>query len=496
MKRKITLLNIISSIILQIANILSAFIIPKIILTYFGSNINGLVSSLSQFLNYITLVEGGITGVITASLYKPLIEKDKDKISSIVVTANSFFKKIGIVYIIYSILLAIIYPIVINKSFDFFYVFSLTLIMSINLLIQYMFSLTYRTLLNADKKVYIVSLTQTAIIISNIVLSFISVKIMPSIHILKLINGLLFIIQPLVFNSLVKRYYTINTNAEKDDKLIKNRWDGFAINVAAFIHFSTDVTILTLFTNLSTVSIYSVYTLVTNGLRSIINSISSAITPTVGHAYAKGNLNELNTKFDLNEFIIFILVFYLFTIAGLLITPFVMIYTKNVHDANYNQFIFGILLVLSEAIYLIKFPHLNLAYSANKFKDITMPAFIEAIINISVSIILVKKLGINGVAIGTIISMIYRMIFHINYTKKLIKNRSRIIFYKKFIIFTLTTLIGLIVCYYTIPLAQFNIASWLIHAIIYMVLFGLLYFVMCILFFKKELKFLKEYLMH
>ena len=72
-KNKITLLNIVATLIMQIVSVISALIVPRLILETFGSNANGLVSSISQFLNYITLVEGGITGVISANLYKPLV---------------------------------------------------------------------------------------------------------------------------------------------------------------------------------------------------------------------------------------------------------------------------------------------------------------------------------------------------------------------------------------------------------------------------------------
>ena len=71
LKGKITLINILANLVLQLANILTWFIIPKIILSYFGSSVNGLVSSITQFLSYIGLIEGGLTGVVTASLYKP-----------------------------------------------------------------------------------------------------------------------------------------------------------------------------------------------------------------------------------------------------------------------------------------------------------------------------------------------------------------------------------------------------------------------------------------
>ena len=83
MKNKITLLNMISSFILQICTILSGFIVPKIILLYFGSDVNGLISSLNQFLNYIALLEGGVTGVVAANVYKPLVSGDIDKLSSV-----------------------------------------------------------------------------------------------------------------------------------------------------------------------------------------------------------------------------------------------------------------------------------------------------------------------------------------------------------------------------------------------------------------------------
>ena len=71
-----------TGLILQMFTILSGFILPKIILTSFGSEVNGLVSSLNQFLSYISLVEGGITGVVMANLYKPIVEKDEQKISA------------------------------------------------------------------------------------------------------------------------------------------------------------------------------------------------------------------------------------------------------------------------------------------------------------------------------------------------------------------------------------------------------------------------------
>ena len=494
MKSKVTLINIISSLTLQVVTVISGFIIPKIILTNFGSSVNGLVSSLNQFLSYITLIEGGITGVVLANLYKPLVDHDNKKISAVLVTAKKFFNKIGYLFIAYSIGVAVVYPILSKEGFSWSFVASLTVVLSLNLLIQYLFSLSFRVLLQADKKLYVISFTQIVITVCNIACAFFSVKIYPSIHLLKLLTGLLYIIQPLVYGYFVKKHYSINWGTEPDDNLLKERWNGFAINCAAFIHNSTDITILTIFTNLATVSIYGVYTLVTNGLNGLFAAVFRAIAPTVGQAYAKGDEHELNKKLDLFEFITFISGYFCFTLSGLLITPFVQLYTNGITDVDYIQPIFGVLIVMAEGLYLIKEPHLDLSYSANKFKELSVPAFVEAGINILVSIILVHKLGLIGVAIGTIAGMTYRMAYQIYFTTKIVKNRKQWIFYKKLLAFSFVTLIGVAICHF-VPLTEITVWNWVLHAFIYALIFGVLYLILSLLLFKKDVRYLKEYIL-
>lgn len=489
LKSNITLVNSLSSLLLQLLTIISGFIIPKLTLNTFGSEVNGLVSSLTQFLSYINLLEGGVTGVITASLYKPIVNKDEEKISSIMKTTNKFYSKISIIFIIYSLLLAVIYPIVFNNSFNYLYVFSLTLILSITLFIQFMFSLCLRTLLIANKRVYIVSFVQIIILIINVLLFYIIIKVYPNIHILKLVTGLVYVIQPIIFSRVVNKYFKIDKNVKDDKKLLKSRWDGFGINVAAFIHNGTDVAILTILTNLKKVSVYSVYALVTTGIKKIIISISQGITPTIGNIYASDNKEELNRKFEIYEFVMFVLVFFFFAVGGLLITPFVLLYTKNITDVSYNEPLMGYILMLAEGMYCIREPYVSLAYSANKFKEIKWPAYIEAIINIVLSVILVFKFGLIGVAIGTLVAMTYRTLFHVHYFKNNVINRSPIHFYKKLFMFGLSTIIGIIICILFIPIKANSIINWIICATIYSILFGALYLIVSLLFYKEDINY-------
>ncbi|MBQ0070444.1 MAG: hypothetical protein KBS81_01070, partial [Spirochaetales bacterium] len=289
MKSRVTLLNMVSGLVLQFFITISGFILPRLILDNFGSDANGLISSLTQFLSYITLVEGGITGVITASLYKPLVEGNNSQISSVVLASRRFFSKIGLLFALYTVGVAVVYPLVFQTGFSFTYVFTLTLILSMTLEIQYMFSLTLKTLLQADKKMYISSLSSTVVVILTILLVYLSVYIYPSVHVMKFISGILYLLPPIVFSRYVKKHYAIDWNAKPDDNLIANRWNGFAINFAFFIHSSTDISVLTIFTDLLQVSVYSVHYLVSNGLKQIVSAGLTGIAATVGQAYAKGD---------------------------------------------------------------------------------------------------------------------------------------------------------------------------------------------------------------
>ena len=492
-KNKITFLNVVSNLFLQFVTILSGFIIPKIILNYFGSEVNGLVSSLNQLLNYVSLLEGGVTSVVMANLYKPLYDNDTNKISSIINTADSFYKKVSYIFVIYTFILALIYPIITSTSFSFTYIFCLTIILSFSLFIQYCFSLSLKCLLNSDKKVYIVSITQSIIIVINILISIVIVRLYPSIHLLKLFTSLLFLIQPIIFHYYVNKYYKLDKSADIDSKLLSSRWDGFSINIAYFVHANTDITILTFLTNLSTVSVYSVYSLVTGGLRQIVTAISNGISPSIGRLYAKGNNKELNEKFDIYEHIIFVLVFFLFSVGMLLITPFVSIYTNNIKDANYNQLLFGYIIILAEGLYVLRSPYVQLAYSANKFKDMKVHAYIEAFLNISISLLLVKALGLLGVAIGTLVAMLYRTIYQVIYLQNNILNRSFLIFVKKAFIFILFYLIGFIFCKNIYIVSEYNITTWLISAFIYSFIMLIISLFISFVFYRKETFYIISY---
>ena len=239
--------NIFISLLLQIVTIISGFLTPKIILSYFGSETNGLVSSINQLLNYIQLIEGGLGSVMVAALYKPLSEKNTEKINGILNSANSFFKKIALIYVIYTIVIGIVYPKIVHTEFSNTYIFLLVLVLSMNLFVQYFFSITFKLLLTADRKLFVVYCTQILSLILNICNVLLCSKFFADILVMKTFAIFIFLITPLIYSIYIKKHYSLDKRIPKDNEALKSRWNGFGINLAYFIHCNTDIVILTIF---------------------------------------------------------------------------------------------------------------------------------------------------------------------------------------------------------------------------------------------------------
>lgn len=463
-----TKLNLVSALVLQVITIFSGLIIPRLTIMTFGSSVNGLISSISQFLSFISLLEGGLGAVVLAELYKPIENRNKKLISNILNASNNFFKKLSIAFIVYTIILMIFYPIFFSKSNNYLYTSSLIFILSISTLIQYLLSITYTLMLQADQKIYVCNIVSSITILLNLIVSVIVVVIFPDVHLMKLLSGLVYLIQPIIYKLYFEKHYDfkIKNNSEHE---LKNKWSGFSQNLAHYITMNTDVMLLTVFTSFSEVSVYTIYMLPLNALRLIISSVANSFQSNLGKLLAVNDKKILNTTFEKFESILWLVSNVLFGTCLLLINQFVLIYTNGVNDANYFQPYFAYFMVLSQLLYCGRESYRLLVLAAGKFKETNNGAILEAIINITVSLLLVNKLGLLGVAIGTFISVLYRLIYLIIYSvnemsiikiNKIIKESLLII-----LIVGMNTLI-----YYLQPFSIYTIVDFIIFGFIIFVL--------------------------
>lgn len=444
MRKKRAIINIISTLMLQVITVICGFIVPRLILENFGSSTNGLISSITQFLSYISLIDGGFGVVIKAALYKPIAENDDENVAKVLKTSENIFKKIAYIFIVYIVILIFVFPII-NNEFSFGYTASLVIILSLGTFIEYYFGITYKIYLQAKQQLYITSFTQIILYILNTLAVLVLVNIGANIQIVKLVSSLIFVIRPIVQLLYVKRKYHITINQYKpDNSLISQRWSGMIQHIASVIHTNTDIAILTVFSTLSEVSVYSVYLAVMNGIKNVISSISNGIEASFGDMIAKKEKETLNKSFRLYEFIQYNIITIVFTTAVILILPFIKIYTRGINDTNYQRPLFAYLFILTEGIYCIRLMYNSIALSAGRFKEIQKGSLVEAFMNIMISLILVKKLGIIGIIIGTLISILIRCIELMMYVSKNILERKMSLIFKNIIVLTIASVFSII----------------------------------------------------
>ncbi len=435
MRTKKALKNIIMSLILQVVTIICGFVLPRFILEKFGSEYNGITSSISQFLSCVVLLRAGLGGVTRAALYKPLRDHDDIKISSIMNATEIFMKKIAFIFLGLLIIFSLIYPFWVKEEFSFIFSFSLVLIIGFATFAENYFGITNQILLQADQNYYIISLLSIITTLINTMMSIILIKLGCSIHVVKLVSSIVYTLNPICLNIIVRKKYNIDKNVGVDNSAIKNRWNAFAQQAAVFVNNNTDVMVLSIFCDMKTVSIYTVYCLVVTGVKRLELAMIEAIEGTIGDIIAEGKKEVLQEKFSMFEFFTLGSSYIIFATAGFLLTPFVGVYTKGISDISYYQPIFGYVLCINMFVYCIRIPYDMLISTSGYFGAMRKFAVMESAINIVVSCICMIKFGLIGVVIGTFVALIYGTIKSVIYASRVIIKRKITVFIKKIISF-------------------------------------------------------------
>lgn len=416
--------NTIWQLILEVVTAICGFILPRLILSSFGSTYNGITQSISHFLSCIAILKSGIGSVTRAALYKPLAQNDNVGISKVVNATESFMRRIALIFSIFVLAFAVSYPFLVSDDFSWIFAFTLVLIISVSTVAQYYFGITYQMLIQADQNDYIISIVSILSTLINTVIASILILSGCTIHVVKLASSIVFVLPPIFYNLYARKKYRIDKKVTPDVGLISQRWDAFAHQISNFINDNTDVVLATVFLGVKEVSVYAIYNMVGNNMRKVVNSFLTGTAAAFGNMIIKDEKEILRRRFDQFELLIFGICTVLFTTTAILYQPFISIYTRGITDANYNRPMLGIFFCVAGFFACVKLVYENVIFAAGKFKETKKLASWEAIINIGVSIALVSKLGLVGILTGTIVAGVFRTVTYNFFASRKVVNRS------------------------------------------------------------------------
>ena len=396
-------LNVVSGFIHEFIVIIFGLVVPRIVLSYFGSTYNGLLNSIVQFMSFSVVLRSGLGVVTTAALYKPLAEGDTKTISGIMVATDKFMQKVGWLLAGIIVAFALLYPLLVLDEFDYLFSASLILIIGAASWVENMFSIKYKILLQADQKTYV----QTIVILIAYVLSNVFMIVLMvagcGIHLVRFGGLLGFTTTPFMLKLYVDRHYTIDWKQPANNVAIKSRWDAFAQQLATVANNNIPTVLMTFLFPLKEISVYTVYHMVVKNINQLISNSVIGIRSTFGNMYAKGEMAHLKKRFQDVEWMIYAVGAVMYTVTAILLTPFVLIYTSGVTDVDYNRFWFGILMTASCYVYMTRLPYQMVAEAVGYFKETRNSAILEMILNVIVSLICAPFIGIHGILVGTLV---------------------------------------------------------------------------------------------
>lgn len=459
MRQKKFAFNAITSFFLQVTTIVCGFILPRMIMTFYGSNVNGLINSIAQFLSVIAFLEFGIGAVIQSSLYSPLAAQDFLAVSKIWVSGSRFFRKIAYVLFIYIAFLSIFYPALSHQEFNWIYEATLIFIISISTFVQYYFGAMDGLLLSADQRGYVQYIIHIVTVLANTMISVILIWCGASIHLVKGATSLIYLVRPFFLRWYTNHYYALDRNICYTEEPIKHKLSGAMQHIAYMILNGTDVIVLTLCSTLENVSVYSVYNLVISGLKQMFTILDNSFHSLIGELWARQDIHKLNYVFGIMEWIFHTVAVFVFGCALILIIPFVIVYTNGITDADYVQPLFSVFITLACMINLLSYPYKILILVAGHFRETQWKFLISAILNMVISLLLVWKFGLVGVAAGTLIAMVYQDVWMIQYVSKHLNHWSLRKVLKQFLVDAVSFCIGLILSD-SFPLSEPTYIAW------------------------------------
>ena len=443
------------------------FITPRLLLVYFGSEINGLVSSISQFVSYFNLVEAGLANASIVALYKPIANKDFDGINGVVSATKKYYYQSGYIFTGLVFMLALLYPSFAQTTELSNVEMSLLVIfIGANGFLNFFSLAKYRALLTAAQKVYVVSNASTIYTILHTVIIVSGVYFEFSILAIYFMSIFAMISRNSILHLYVKRYFPkVDFNSEPNFTALNKRWDALILQFTGLAQRSAPTLIITFFLSLGEVSIFAIYNMVVTGIQGILGIFTNSLASGFGDLIAREDNKLLAKTYSQFELTYLMLIAIAYTATFNLMLPFVNLYTQGVKDINYDLPIFSIIIVLNSFLYIIKTPQGMLINAAGHFKETKVQSFIQALIIIIGGIILVQPFGLMGVLIAMCLSNLYRLIDMFFYVPKYILNINYKKSFKNYLL-----LISIMI------VSQFLISTffdWDINSIIHWILYAI-----------------------
>lgn len=408
--------NSIWAIIKFVLNVIVSFILRTMVLRFFGTEFSGLIASFSTIISMLAITELGIGGALVYKLYKPINDGDDEEVRCLLsVYKNIYYVIAGIILAIGMLVMPFLKTLT-SGGIDGINIYILFFIFLLNSVITY-FVGHRQALIFVSQRNFIESF---AFVIATLVifpLQILFLTKIQNVYYYILCNFVITLLQVIIILIASQKQYNRYKKAPrkafaKEDKkeLIKNTYAIFSHKISTMVFSSADTLIISIFLGLTAVTLYSNYYMIIAYLFSAFAALYNGVKASVGSYITTHTSEESLTLFKKLNLIFFILTCICSACLTGLFQPFI-VFWGGLSNANL------LLEPIIPFLFMIYFLMESRRGVVHAFKDTSglfwgdryLP-LISSIINVALSILLLQFIGLKGIIIGTIVSLVPSMI--------------------------------------------------------------------------------------
>lgn len=422
-RKTASLISTVIGLINSVITICLTFLIRSIVLKEFGVEYVGLYSLLSQTVGILAGVDGGISSALFIRIHKPIAENNLDDIQNSYFLVRIVYYVRGILVFIIGMIVSLFLPKIANTSIDMAQVISCYFVFLLLNSISYFFIYDFFMLETVQKR-YIAS---GVVCIVNIIVTGINIYCVYRFHnyliyitITSMNQVISYFICRLIFRRISKSYYKRLKFEKRHFKELVSLLGMALHTISNILITNSDTIMMSTFLTLLVTGYYANYYLILTG----VNTLAMQLALSIKDPFRNLAMTSTDETAQIN--IKRLLVLYSVVIGSMGITyaamadSFVGIFwgSENIITNQYTVY----LLSLSLYMNIISNPIVDYYYCKEYYKIDKMSPAIEIILNIFLSIIFAKIIGLNGIIIGTVITYIYRLVHRARIVCKNMRN--------------------------------------------------------------------------
>ena len=394
-------LGIICSLLMYFLYVVLLMIRTKLLIANYGSEVNAVFQTSNHIFTYLILFESGMSAAYQFKMYGPVGTKDRKKIASLFKGLKKSMNKIALNMTVVLLAVSVAYPFIMNRVLLSFSKAGLMLfLLGVRFITPYAVSIASKTLLNVYDYKYIVDIVDSLgyIVITGTEI-FAVYWMRCSVYSVLIIGCIGNVVIGFIYAFIVKKLCeeVCEKTSVSDSEPEGMTKDILFHQISGLLNSNIDTIILSI-VNIMLVTPYHAYYSTMNYFPQVINKINENYRTKIGMKI-KQHDQYLYSYFQ---------VFMAFHMVAAIVS--VSVFVLNINGFIYlwigREFLLSKMCVLLLALYLMLRMTINIIFlvrdGAGLYKESKWLSFREGIVNLILSIILVRFWGIEGILFATV----------------------------------------------------------------------------------------------